>query len=132
MLTLSLFIVAFTQLAAPPGSAPTYQALMAEALSSYHREEYEQAIVSTQHAMTLARVEYGPQSLEFADAAGALGALYRVHAKDLRALAAEIRSKHGRQGPSLGIESEAFFREVDDNKQRLRKGEPSIEQRKKE
>jgi len=130
MLTLSLLIVAFTQLAAPPGSAPTYQALMAEALSSYQRQEYEQAIVSTQHAMTLARVEYGSRSLEFADAAGALGALYRVQAKDLRALAASIRSAHGRQGPHLGIESEVFFREVDENKQRLPSGEPSVEQKK--
>jgi hypothetical protein len=46
--------------------------------------------------MTLARVEHGPESLEFADAAGSLGALYRIQAKDLRARAANIRSKHGK------------------------------------
>jgi|GEM_PF-5743829 len=128
MMTLSVVFVALTQLGATLGPAPTYQDLMAQALVSFERQEYDQAIVTTQRAMTLARAEYGPQSLELGNAAGALGALYRVEAKDLRALAASIRSKHGKPGPPLGIESEVLFREVDENKQHLPTNEPSVEQ----
>ncbi len=100
------------------GENASLQKLEDQAFELFRNKQYDQAITVTQEALRIAEQQFGPDSLEAAKFLGNLGWLYRRKNKETEAKihldkARTIREQHGVTGVPLGIQTEAFFDEVD-------------------
>ncbi len=117
-----LFLVGMTALATSVfAEDPSLKELEDQAFGLYKNKQYDQATVVTQKALKIAEQQFGRTSLEAAKFLGNLGWLYRLQDKEAEAKinldkALAIRKQHGTTGVPLGIQTEAFFDEVDKRK----------------
>ncbi|MBI3899248.1 MAG: phosphate/phosphite/phosphonate ABC transporter substrate-binding protein [Gammaproteobacteria bacterium] len=87
-------------------SETSWKALTEQALTVYRQGDPQRAIELTQHALLVAKAEFGAESLETAESMGNLAALYRVQSPRLRDSAARIREQRGRAPAPSGLQSE--------------------------
>ncbi len=97
---------------------PSLKELEDQAFDFYQDKQYDQAIAVTQKALQIVEQQFGSDSLEAAKFLGNLGWLYRLENNEAEAKvnldqARAIRAQHGATGVPLGIQTEAFFSEVD-------------------
>ena len=125
--SISALLLAAAIHAAEPVS-DNWKSMSDQALVLFRNKDYAESIRVTEKALQKAEAEFGADSLQVAESAGNLSALYRLESKRLKDRAVAIRKKHGLQGVPLGIETEAFFDEVDRARQSLPRGEGQSEQ----
>ncbi len=116
----------------------SWRKLTDEAFAFYQKGKYKEAVAVTQKALEIAKQQFGPESLQFAESTGNLAALYDIQgktaeAKNLYDKARAIRKKHGLDGIPLGLQSEAFFDKAAKGKANAierakKKGEPVMPQ----